>query len=123
MVKARRAIVFTLTGLVAVVGGFLVARAIGEDSDQPSLGSVPSTVSVESSDNRVPKFTPHGDLAPLQVTTVTPEATSDESFGGEVESEYEPESSDTPPAEEKSPYVPPATTPTAAPEVTVGKNE
>lgn len=122
--KARRAIVFTLTGLVAVVGGFLVAQTVREDSDQPSLGSLPSTVSVETSDSRVPKFTPHGELPPLEVTTTaTPEATSEESFGGEVESEYEPESVYTPPAEEKSPYVPPSTTPTAAPEVTVGKNE
>jgi hypothetical protein len=123
LVKARRAIVFTLTGLAAIAGGFLVAQAVGEDSDQPSLGSVPSTVSVESSDSRVPRFTPHAELPPLRVTTATTEATGEEGSGGEVESEYEPESTYTPAPEEKSPYVPPSKTPTAAPEVTVGKNE
>jgi hypothetical protein len=115
--------VFGLTSLVAVAGGFLVAQAVGGDSDESSLGSLPSTVSVESSDSRVPNFTPHGELPPLEVTTVAPEATSKEGSGVEVESEYEPEPTYSPPSEEKSPYVPPSTTPTAAPEVTVGKNE
>lgn len=97
-----------------------MAQAVGENSDPPSLGSLPSTVSVESSDSRVPNFSPHEELPLLEVTTVAPETTSEEDSG--VESEYEPEPTYNQP-EEKSPYVPPATTPTAAPEVTVGKNE
>lgn len=121
--KAKRAIVFALTAVVAVAGGFLVAQAVGEDSAPPNVGSLPSTVSVESANSRVPNFTPHAQLPSLEVTTVAPETTSEEDIGGEVETEYEPEPTYTARAEEKSPYVPPSQTPTAAPEVTVGKNE